>query len=527
MVCTLLKVEDNSVTGHRFSWTMIAAAEILAITHIFHFRFEPEYLQSKNYPQERVEWSFGLNTHPAIWVGLFSIVILLFNLLPVHWYGRVEYVFGSLKIIFIVGVIMFNTILNARKKFHSSRFWTYEDPYSFARRTFIVKAYEDGSPRITLTGALGGLASFWTAMTTTLFSLMGWEMILYTAAENRDLQRVETIKIATRKITLRVMLLYSLAAFTVGLNVPYDDENLRDLTLLGVSGGQNSVFIIATILEHVKAFPHFFNGFFIFSACSTGINALYGASRALHALASIRDAWPSGPMFESIRSRLERTHHGVPMNAVFVSWLVTLVSFLSTTSAQSETLGQMITVAVTATLIVYAMNCCAYWNFYRKVNAAARGQLDDFDLDQERRDFYKRSGAQYPYRTHLQWIRAVYAFFGCTLMLIFQGWRTFLSPMSRDDFVASYIAVVLFVALSMMYYFKDRGFLPRNWKILAIGLSGLDTVGPVVVSADSISRPCDFCKRKHRRGHLRLSDSTLLTEGNARALVEWTWTWLK
>src|SRR3989337_1551075 len=105
--------------------------------------------------------------------------------------------------------------------------------------------------------------------------MTGMEVILYTAAENRDLRRAESIKMATRKLSLRVIILYVLAIFTVGLNVPHDDPNLYDPPELTVRGGQNSVFILAAIRERVIGFPHFFNGFFIFCACSCGFNCLY------------------------------------------------------------------------------------------------------------------------------------------------------------------------------------------------------------------------------------------------------------
>ncbi|KAF2177156.1 hypothetical protein K469DRAFT_733062 [Zopfia rhizophila CBS 207.26] len=478
--------------------------------------FAAGWMSCHGYPKDQVEWPAGLNTNPAVWVGIFLIVILLFNLLPVRQYGRVEYVFGSVKIIFIVGVIIFNTILNARQKFHATRFWIYESPWGFSRKDFILQANPDGSPITTWTGALGGLASFWSTMTITLSSLIGMEIILYTAPENRDLRNAETIKLATRKISLHVLLLYCLVVFTVGLNVPYDDKHLGDLTLFGVPGGQNSVFIIAAIREQVKGVPHLFNGFFVFSACSTGINSLYAASRALHALASIRDAWPSGAVFESIRSRLETTRMGVPMNAVFVSWLVTFIAFLSVNKAQSETLGRITMVAVVSNLIVYAVNCIAHLNFYRQVNAAARGELDDdLDLTPEMRSWYKRSARQFPYRTHLQWIRAVYAFTGCVLLAFFQ------------DFIASYIAVVIFIVLSLAYFIKDRGFSPRNWKVFAIKLVGLEIVGPIVVASENITEPCKFCRARHRRGHLRFPDKQMFTWNNGRAVVEWIWTWLK
>jgi amino acid transporter len=505
------------------------AAEIMSITEVFRFTFtrngKNDYLEEYNYPSKTLEWRAGMDTNPAVWVGIFLIVVLLVNLLPVRQYGRIEYICGCLKITFLVGLILFNTIINARKRYHTSRFWTYEDPYGFAKHNLTVGE----TPHThTYTGALGGLTSFWTTMTTTLFSLMGWEIIFFTAAENRDLRKSESLKLATRKITIRVLVLYALAAFTVGLNVPWDDPHLADLTIHGITGGQNSAFILAAVRNRVKVLPHLFNAFFIFSPLSTGINNLYGASRVLHALASHRDAWPDWPVFESIRSRLETTRSGVPMNAVVISWLVGFIAFLATNKSQAENLGRIATIVVVANLIIFAVNCVAYLQFYRQVNAAAKGELDeDLNLSPEMRSFYKRTARQYPYRSHLQWIRAAYALTACILLALFNGWRTFVSPMSNKDFVASYIAVVLFLVLTMAYFFKDRGFSPSTWKTLAVKLVGLESVGPIVVDADSISNPCKFCGARHRRGHLRFPDNKVLTRGNFKAVVEWFWVWLK
>src|SRR4051812_16170437 len=163
------------------------AAEILAITQVFNFRFKPEYLQDVGYPEPSLGWSAGQRASPAIWVGIFLVVVLLANLLPVRWYGRLEYMFGCLKITVLVGLILFNTIINARQKFHQSRFWTYQSPLGFSTKNFTVRG--DGDDRIVIGGAAGRLAAFWTTTTTTLFSLMGWEIIYFTAAENRDLQK--------------------------------------------------------------------------------------------------------------------------------------------------------------------------------------------------------------------------------------------------------------------------------------------------------------------------------------------------
>jgi yeast amino acid transporter len=119
------------------------------------------------------------------------------------------------------------------------------------------------------------------------------------------------------------------------------------------------------IREHVVGLPHFLNGF-IFSAATTGINCLYGASRLTHAIASLRDAWPQWAWTESIRSRLEITRLGVPMNAVFDSWLFGFIAFSSSNAQSAETLGRIIATAATSTLIVYAVNRVAFLKFFQE-----------------------------------------------------------------------------------------------------------------------------------------------------------------
>jgi amino acid transporter len=109
-------LRSKLISSDRFAWIVIIASELLAITSIFRFHIPPAYLDKINYPADRVEWTEGLNTSPAVWVGIFLIIIGAINLLPVKWYGRLEYYFGCAKIIFITGLIMFNVILNARKR---------------------------------------------------------------------------------------------------------------------------------------------------------------------------------------------------------------------------------------------------------------------------------------------------------------------------------------------------------------------------------------------------------------------------
>lgn len=81
-------------------------------------------------------------------------------------------------------------------------------------------------------------------------------------------------------------------------------------------------------------------------------------------------------------------------------------------------------------------------NKNRRINALACGEREGhLSILPDMRNQYKRSAKRYPYRSHLQWIRALYGLVFCSLMIIFQGWRTLIPPATIQDFVASYISV--------------------------------------------------------------------------------------
>jgi yeast amino acid transporter len=312
------------LTSRRYFYVMIVATEVTAVTQLFDFQFDSQYLSNAGYPEPSLGWSFSENTNPAVWAALLLVVIFVVNLLPVRAYGEVEYVIGCCKMIFLCLLIILNVTINS-SSFGSnkpSHFTYYNDPYTFESQNFTVNG-------LVFTGGTGHLASIWAAMTTTTFGMAGFDTVAIVAAESQDLEKDESIKLATRKIVLRTVLLYALAAFTVGLNVPYNDPNLRVYAINDLPNGQHSIFIIAAVRAHLIGWPHFFNAFFIFSATTAGINALYMASRLLHALANVPNAWPQWSPIETVRTKLQRTEYGVPIAAAFTSWLFGLLGFLA------------------------------------------------------------------------------------------------------------------------------------------------------------------------------------------------------
>lgn len=315
------------LTVRRFAWVVIVAAELDAIASLFRFEFDTDYLQSLGYPQDTLAWSTR-GTNSAVWVTIFWFAILALNSLKVRWFGEIEYWAGVLKMIFFVGLILFQFVIHIEM---GIGFKYYNGKWSFITPGIVTHRQRH-------TGTLAQLGGVWTALTTSVFSLTGVEAISITARENREFNTPQGIKISTRKLAIRIIVLYVLSTFIVGLNIPYDDPNIQDPDIAGLPGGERSTFIIAAVHAHKTFWPGFMNGVYVFSAASCAANSLYLASRLLHGLAVSPYAWPRLRLFQDIRGWLARTTRAtkVPMNAIFISWLFGLLGYLATGPAPEK-----------------------------------------------------------------------------------------------------------------------------------------------------------------------------------------------
>jgi amino acid transporter len=167
-------------------------------------------------------------------------------------------------------------------------------------------------------------------MTLTIWSYLGMDIVSVTAAETKGYGDPESIKMATRKISLRILVIYFFCIVVISFSVPYDDPHLLRSNH-GYKSGASSPFMIAIVNAGIPTLPHILNAFFIFSSSSAGINSLYVASRTLHAMAV------EGRVLDGfITRRLKRTNYGVPMYAVFASAAFGLLPFMSTKTAPSQ-----------------------------------------------------------------------------------------------------------------------------------------------------------------------------------------------
>ncbi|KAL2362760.1 hypothetical protein RJZ56_004343 [Blastomyces dermatitidis] len=151
------------------------------------------------------------------------------------------------------------------------------------------------------------------------------DMVAATAAESKALSNAESMKMASRKVSIRVVTLYTLCMLTASFLVPYDHPFLNGE---GQSESSHSIFLIAVVQGGLPAAAHFFNAIYLFSAFASGINTMYVSSRVLHTLA-LRDQ--TGPEF--ITRRLRQCHNGVPLRAVSVTGALMCLGYLGTGSS--------------------------------------------------------------------------------------------------------------------------------------------------------------------------------------------------
>jgi yeast amino acid transporter len=165
--------------------------------------------------------------------------------------------------------------------------------------------------------------SYRTTIINVIFAYVGMDIVAVTAAESRALADAESMKMAARKISLRIITLYCLAMLTASFVVPMDHPFINGG---GQSVGSHSVFIIAVVEAGIPIAAHAFNAIFVFSSFTCAINSMYVASRVLHTLA-LRDQ--TG--LECITQRLRQCHSGVPIRAVLATAAMMLVGYMGRT----------------------------------------------------------------------------------------------------------------------------------------------------------------------------------------------------
>jgi amino acid transporter len=179
-----------------FSWAVTYALELTASGLIIQY------------------WDESLSI--GIWIGVFWAVFTAINFLPVQAYGELEFVFASIKVITIVGFMIFAICVDCgvgKQPYLGFHNWVHPGP-------FAPSLLEQVGNNVPLAKFIG----FWSVLIQAGFSYQGTELVGIAAGETANPRK--TMPSAIRKTFYRILFLFCLTIFFIGLLVPYDNEDL-------------------------------------------------------------------------------------------------------------------------------------------------------------------------------------------------------------------------------------------------------------------------------------------------------------
>ncbi|KAK9476854.1 amino acid permease-domain-containing protein [Lipomyces japonicus] len=395
----------------------------------------------------------------------FFIIILVINSMEVKIYGEIEYFFGQLKLCMLLGLIILMFVFN-RAEITAPLGKTTEFPVNFlfwnsaeANYGPFKPFFQSGSHHIG--GASGRFLMIWTAVVQSVYVFSGTELVALTAGEAKNPRK--TLPRATRRIFLRIFILYMLAVFAIGLNVSAGDPGLPSfytpwsrfssqqvswtwssttsancvngkVSMQGFANSNSSPWVIAMQNAGRCNGAAVITCFFVFCAWSAGNSFLYASSRTLYALAA-------QGKFPRVFQRC--TKRGVPfISILFTSALALTVFLVSFPNKKAVTVYYWVRklTSVPGTL-TWAGICLSYIRFYYGLKL--------------RPDIVQRDMASYPYRSPFQPFTAYFGLIGSLLMVIFNDMTIFIS-FEYQYLFASYVSLVTFFLCFIGYKFWRR-----------------------------------------------------------------------
>ncbi|RSL42007.1 hypothetical protein CEP54_015634 [Fusarium duplospermum] len=347
-----------------FSWTITFALELTAAGLIIQY------------------WDKDLNI--GIWIAVFWVLFTMANFLPVRWFGEFEMWFSSIKVITIIGFVIFSICVNAgvgQQGYLGFKYWG--TPGAFAEHL--------------AEGATGRFIGFWSVMITAGFSYQGSELVAIGAGETKDPQKM--IPSAMRW------------TFWGGLLLLHLDRLLpRPQHPIHKRGSSQRI-------SRRFSFP---SRHLLLTAVLTAANSdVYSSSRILISLADSGHA----PAFLKKTNRFGTPYYAVGFCAIFG-----FLSFLNLSNDGTVVFNWFLSITSVAGFIAWAIINVCHIRFMKALS------------------FYQipRSSLPYvaPFQPYLSWYGLIFT----VLIIITSGFEVFIE-WDTSKFFTNYISLILFVVL--------------------------------------------------------------------------------
>ncbi|KAK4939506.1 hypothetical protein LTR10_020215 [Elasticomyces elasticus] len=381
-------------------------------------------------------WHGALHINVAAWISIILILIICLNIFAVSIYGEAEFIFASIKIVTILGLLILALIIDLGGVSGQHRLG-----FQYWRNPAAMKPYIAG-------GSAGRFLGLWSTLVNAAFSYGGVEMVAVAAGEAEDPRR--NIPKAVKRVFWRILFFYVLGSLAIGVLVPYTDPQLLSAIKTGAPGAAASPWVIAISRAGIKVLPSIINAVILTSASSSANAFLYTGSRYLYAIAQNRQA----PRFF-----LKCTKNGVPVYCVLFTWAIGFLTYMSCSSGSNTVFTWFQNLTTISTLFTWVSINIAYVRFH----AACKAQ------GIARSDLPFRS----PFQPYLGYIALVFF----SLIIFFNGFDSIAGGFAYQSFITDYIGVPIYFGLYLFWrILKRTHFINSRDADLYTGKAALDAV---------------------------------------------------
>lgn len=345
-------------------------------------------------------WTTSVNV--AVWITIILFGILALNIFSVKGYGEAEFIFASLKILTITGLLILAVIidLGGAPNHHRLGFQYWKNPG--AMKPYLKE------------GNAGRFLGFLSTFVYAAFAYGGGEVIAVAAAEAENPRR--NIPRACNRVIWRILIFYIGGILAIGLTVAYNDPTLAAAIASSAPGAGRSPFVVAINNAGIKGLPHIINAVILTSAWSSGNAFMYSSSRNLYALALAGNV-------PKVFAKCNR--NGVPWVSVLASFAIALLAYLNVSNSSSTAFGWFSNLTTVSGLFNWAILSWTYLRFRK--GAILQGI----------------HGAM-PFKAWFAPYSGYWALGSCTFIILIQGFPVFFGTFSGSDFVAAYIGILIF-----------------------------------------------------------------------------------
>jgi len=242
-------------------------------------------------------WVSADRINPSVWISVYGVLPITFNMFNVRRYGEIEFWLTSVKVATCLGLIILGLLLPMGASDDAPLLGTSPtgvlipctDPTidncvqtpGFNCMISVIDILtqdwkEDGWKDFLVGGGWGQLAAFWSCCCQACLAYLGSEIIGITADEAE--QPRKTIPTGVRRISGRIIFCYVGTIFVLGLNVSSNDPVLASY-VTSPKGSYQGPFVLMVQRANIPGLAHMLNAISIIAALSVANANLYVSVR--------------------------------------------------------------------------------------------------------------------------------------------------------------------------------------------------------------------------------------------------------